>query len=81
MKFKQEVIPETIEVFESYNAGAIKRIQVLQDVEKWYTAYETDTVRQVKETRAFAINIQLKVRNVIKTRVYKCSQNWRIRYS
>ena len=59
MKFEKTLIPKAIEVYESYNAGAVKRIQVLQDVGKWQTVWETATVQQLKQLRTFSPTLKV----------------------
>ena len=59
VEFAKDVFPEKIEIFETFNAGAVQKIQVMQPDNKWYTAWETATVQRMEMKRTFSPNISV----------------------
>ena len=59
VKFEKKLIPEKIEIYESYNSGAVKRMQILQEGNTWYTVWQTDAVQHIKELRTFSPPLQV----------------------
>ena len=65
MKFAKEVFPEGVEIYETYNGGAVKEVQVLQTNGKWYTVYETNTVQRIQHLRKLNIRFQVSLSNIL----------------
>ena len=47
VKFEDIVYPEEIEVYETKNSGTLKRIEILQPDNEWFSLWETDTLRTI----------------------------------
>ena len=54
VQFQTKVYPEKVEIYETYNAGAVKRLQFLQPNSKWLTAWETTTMQHIQKIRVFS---------------------------
>ena len=59
VQYLRKVYPEKVEIYETYNAGAVKRLQFLQPNNKWYTAWETVNVQHIKKLRIFTPNFKV----------------------
>ena len=62
MKFARSVFPKTVEVYETFNAGSMKGILVMDANNDWHTAWEADTVQQTTEgNQTFSVKIKVSV--------------------
>ena len=62
MKFARSVFPKTIEVYETFNAGSMKGVLVMDANNDWHTAWEADTVQQTIEgNQTFSVNLTVSV--------------------
>ena len=61
MKFENEVFPTKVEIYETYNAGAVKEVQILQPDGEWMTVWSTDSVQRIQTIRTFAPPLQVGV--------------------
>ena len=59
MKFAKNVFPEGVEIYENYNGGAVKEVQVMQSNGKWYTVWESSTVQRFQYLRKLTIRFQV----------------------
>ncbi|KAK3104415.1 hypothetical protein FSP39_001617 [Pinctada imbricata] len=54
VKFPERLFPEEVRIYEVFNAGAVKKIEVLRPDSKWMTIWETSIVRDIKHSRIFS---------------------------
>ena len=75
VQFSKKVFPTKIEIYESYKAGAVKRVQFLQPNSKWYTAWEIDTVQKLEQLRIFSPRFQ--VSHTVYPSMHTSDENWK----
>ena len=54
IKFNKKVYTEKIEIYETYHSGAVKRLQLMQPNNKWYTVWQTENVKSIEKLRTFS---------------------------
>ena len=51
VQFAKKVFPKKIEIYETFNSGAVKKIQMLQPDCKWNTVWKTNSTQHIKKAR------------------------------
>ena len=59
IQFDRKVYPDKIEIYETYNSGAVKKLQLMQPDNKWYTVWQTDAVQSIKILRTFSPHFEV----------------------
>ena len=59
VQFNRKVFPEKVEIYETYNSGAVKRLQFKRPNNKWYTVWQVATVQYIKKLRVFSPNFEV----------------------
>ena len=50
-------------VYETYNAGSVKRVQLFDKNATWHTVYENGASQNLQRTRAFTVQFQVSVQS------------------
>ena len=51
-------------VYETYNAGSVKRVQLFDKNATWHTVYENEASQNLQRTRVFTVEFQVSVQNI-----------------
>lgn len=54
VEFLQKLFIEKIDIYETYHAGAVKRVQAKHPNGSWYTVWQTQKVSVIKSSRIFS---------------------------
>ena len=61
VQFEKKVFVEAFEIYETFNSGALKRIEVMQPNNKWYTVWQTATAHLINKMRTFSPKFDVSV--------------------
>ena len=59
VQFARNVFPEKIEIYETFQAGAVIKIQVMQPDSKLFTLWESNTDQHITTARIFAPTLKV----------------------
>ena len=59
VKFSTKIFPKKIEIYESYNSGAVKMIEFMRPDNIWHIVWKTDAVQKIEKLRTFTPAIEV----------------------
>ena len=57
--FSKSVFPMKVMIYETFNAGSVKRVDVMDPNDEWHMAWETDTVQDIQGNRTLSIKLEV----------------------